>query len=111
MNHLLQLNDEDRPLRFGTHTPDEVIRHYLEGLNFNGDAVFGVFNLDLKLMGMAHLDYLPEHNGEARAAEFGVSVLPRRAWPGLGHCTVTAPCGPLPQYSHRDALCSLSCKQ
>jgi RimJ/RimL family protein N-acetyltransferase len=84
LDHLLQLNDEDRRLRFGTQTPDEVIRHYVEGLDFNRDVIFGVFNLDLKLVGMAHLAYLPEHKGEARAAEFGVSVLPEGRSQGLG---------------------------
>lgn len=54
LNHLLQLNDEDRRLRFGTQTPDEVIHHYVKHLDFNKDAVFGVFDLDLKLIGMAH---------------------------------------------------------
>ena len=84
LNHLLQLNDEDRRLRFGTHTPDEVIHHYVENLDFNKDAIFGVFDLDLKLLGMAHLAYLPEHKGQARAAEFGVSVLPEGRSQGLG---------------------------
>ena len=45
LNHLLQLNEEDRRLRFGTQTPDEVIAHYVEGLDFNKDVVFGVFDL------------------------------------------------------------------
>jgi RimJ/RimL family protein N-acetyltransferase len=84
LNHLLQLNDEDRRLRFGTQTPDEVIRHYVEHLDFNKDAIFGVFDLDLKLIGMAHLAYLPEHKGQPRAAEFGVSVLPEGRSQGLG---------------------------
>lgn len=84
LSHLLQLNDEDRRLRFGTQTPDEVIQHYVEGLNFNKDAIFGVFDLDLKLIGMAHLAYLPAVKGKARAAEFGVSVLPEGRAQGLG---------------------------
>ena len=84
LNHLLQLNDEDRRLRFGTQTPDEVIHHYVEHLDFNRDAIFGVFDLDLKLVGMAHLAYLPEQKGQARAAEFGVSVLPEGRGQGLG---------------------------
>ena len=84
LNHLLQLNEEDRRLRFGTQTPDEVIAHYVEGLDFNKDVVFGVFDLDLKLIGMAHLAYLPEIKGQARAAEFGVSVLPEGRGQGLG---------------------------
>jgi RimJ/RimL family protein N-acetyltransferase len=84
LNHLLQLNDEDRRLRFGTQTPDEVIHHYVDGLNFNRDVIFGVFNLDLKLVGMAHLAYMPQRKGEARAGEFGVSVLPEGRSQGLG---------------------------
>lgn len=84
LDHLLQLNEEDRRLRFGTQTPDEVIAHYVEGLDFNMDVLFGVFDLDLKLIGMAHLAYLPEIKGQARAAEFGVSVLPEGRAQGLG---------------------------
>ncbi len=84
LNHLLQLNDEDRRLRFGTQTPDEVIRHYVEHLDFNKDAIFGVFDLDLRLIAMAHLAYLPEQKGQARSAEFGVSVLPEGRGQGLG---------------------------
>lgn len=84
LNHLLQLNDEDRRLRFGTQTPDEVISHYVEHLDFNKDTVFGIFNNDLKLVGMAHLAYLPESKNQARAAEFGVSVLPEGRAQGLG---------------------------
>ncbi|MBU3627360.1 GNAT family N-acetyltransferase [Polynucleobacter sp. AP-Reno-20A-A9] len=84
LNHLLLLNDEDRRLRFGTQTPDEVIRHYVEGLDFTRDVIFGVFDLDLRLVGMAHLAYMPEHNGQTKAAEFGVSVLPEGRSQGLG---------------------------
>jgi RimJ/RimL family protein N-acetyltransferase len=84
LSHLLQLNDEDRRLRFGTQTPDEVIAHYVERLDFNKDNVFGVFDDELKLIGMAHLAYLPEIKGQARAAEFGVSVLPEGRSQGLG---------------------------
>jgi RimJ/RimL family protein N-acetyltransferase len=84
LNHLLQLGEEDRRLRFGTQTPDEVINHYVERLDFNRDAIFGVFDADLKLVGMAHLAYLPAIKGQARSAEFGVSVLPEGRGQGLG---------------------------
>ena len=84
LQHLLQLDEEDRRLRFGTQTPDEVIEHYVEHLDFNKDAVFGVFDLDLKLIGMAHLAYLPQVKGQTHAAEFGVSVLPEGRAQGLG---------------------------
>ena len=84
LNHLLQLNDEDRRLRFGTQTPDEVIDQYVERLNFNKDTIFGIFNAELRLIGMAHLAYLPKAQGQARAVEFGVSVLPEGRYQGLG---------------------------
>jgi RimJ/RimL family protein N-acetyltransferase len=84
LRHLLLLNEEDRRLRFGTQTPDEVIHHYVEGLNFNRDKVFGSFDSQLNLIGMAHLAYLPKTKGQAQAAEFGVSVLPGGRGQGIG---------------------------
>jgi RimJ/RimL family protein N-acetyltransferase len=84
LRHLLLLNDEDRRLRFGTQTPDEVIHHYVEGLDFNRDTVFGSFDSQLSLIGMAHLAYLPKTKGHPKAAEFGVSVLPNGRGQGIG---------------------------
>jgi GNAT superfamily N-acetyltransferase len=84
LQHLLRLNDGDRRLRFGTQTSDEVITRYVGGLDFNKDAIFGIFDLNLKLIGMAHLAYLPEVEGGVRAAEFGVSVLPDGRSKGFG---------------------------
>jgi GNAT superfamily N-acetyltransferase len=80
----LQLNDGDRRLRFGTQTSDAVIQRYVGSLDFKKDAIFGIFDLNLMLIGMAHLAYLPEVEGEARAAEFGVSVLPEGRSQGFG---------------------------
>ena len=84
LRHLLLLNEEDRRLRFGTQTPDEVIQHYVEGLDFNRDAIFGSFDSQLNLIGMAHLAYLPKTKGQPQAAEFGVSVLPNGRGQGIG---------------------------
>jgi RimJ/RimL family protein N-acetyltransferase len=84
LKHLLLLNEEDRRLRFGTQTPDEVIHHYVENLNFNRDTVFGSFDSQLNLIGMAHLAYLPKTKNQPLAAEFGVSVLPNGRGQGIG---------------------------
>jgi RimJ/RimL family protein N-acetyltransferase len=84
LQHLLLLNEEDRRLRFGTQTPDEVIHHYVKNLDFNRDALFGSFNSQLNLIGMAHLAYLPKTKGKPLAAEFGVSVLPTGRGQGIG---------------------------
>jgi RimJ/RimL family protein N-acetyltransferase len=84
LRHLLLLSDEDRRLRFGTQTPDEVIHQYVEHLDFNRDAIFGSFDSQLNLIGMAHLAYLPKLKGQANGAEFGVSVLPNGRGQGIG---------------------------
>ncbi|MBU3613970.1 GNAT family N-acetyltransferase [Polynucleobacter sp. Latsch14-2] len=84
LHHFLQLNEDDRRLRFGTHTPNEVIERYVEGLDFNQDAIFGIFDTELNIVGLAHLAYLPVFKSKGRAAEFGVSVLPEGRGRGLG---------------------------
>lgn len=83
--HFLQLSEEDRRLRFGTLTPDEVICHYVEQLDFNKDTIFGSFDAHLNLIGMAHLAYLPKVEGKPYAAEFGVSVLLEGRGQGIGN--------------------------
>jgi hypothetical protein len=61
-----------------------VIHHYVENLNFNRDTVFGSFDSQLNLIGMAHLAYLPKTKNQPLAAEFGVSVLPNGRGQGIG---------------------------
>jgi len=78
--HLLQLDDADRTLRFGHLASDERIRQYAAQIDFARDEVFGVFDRRLRLVGMAHLAF-----GAGRdTAEFGVSVHPRQRGRGLG---------------------------
>jgi RimJ/RimL family protein N-acetyltransferase len=84
LRHFLALPPEDRHLRFGSPTSDAVITRYVEHLHFDRDALFGVFNDALDLVGIAHLAYLPATDGKNRAAEFGVSVLPSERHRGLG---------------------------
>jgi RimJ/RimL family protein N-acetyltransferase len=80
--HLLELPDEDRYLRFGHAANDIQIGRYVDLIDFDRDEVFGVFNRRLRLIAMAHLAYLGPEGEATRAAEFGVSVLPR--WRGRG---------------------------
>jgi RimJ/RimL family protein N-acetyltransferase len=84
LRHFLALEADDRHLRFGSPTSDSVIERYVANLNFSRDALFGVFNDVLELVGIAHLAYVPSANDGPHSAEFGVSVLHDDRHRGLG---------------------------
>lgn len=81
--HLLALNATDRYLRFGYAANDEQIRRYVEGLNFERDEIFGIYNRKLELIAMAHLA-LSGDPSLTSCAEFGVSVLSHARGRGYG---------------------------
>lgn len=81
--HFIALDDEDRLLRFGQAASDQVIENYVRTIDFTRDAVFGVFDAGLELVGVGHLAYLPP-DGDHRTAEFGVSVLEHARGLGIG---------------------------
>lgn len=72
--HLLSLDANDRYLRFGYAAKDVQIQRYVDGLNFERDEIFGIYNRRLQLIAVAHLAYAQESEFES-CAEFGVSVL------------------------------------
>ncbi|MGH8752792.1 MAG: GNAT family N-acetyltransferase [Burkholderiales bacterium] len=78
--HFLALPPEDIRLRFGSALSEEALIAYVDKINFDNDAVFGVFDDNLKLTGVAHLALDPEHD----TAELGVSVLPGHRSRGIG---------------------------
>ncbi len=81
--HLLGLGPHDRYLRFGYQANDEQIRRYTDGLNFDSDEIFGIYNRRLQLIAMAHLAF--SVNPDFRAcAEFGVSVSSHARGRGYG---------------------------
>jgi GNAT superfamily N-acetyltransferase len=81
--HLLALDEHDRYLRFGYAATDEQITRYVEGLDFDRDDIFGIYNRKLELIAMAHLAFSrdPDH---LECAEFGVSVLKKARGRGYG---------------------------
>jgi RimJ/RimL family protein N-acetyltransferase len=81
--HLLALDAGDRYLRFGYPASDEQIRRYVDGLDFDRDEIFGIFNRKLELIAMAHLAFMVE-TGAPAGAEFGVSVLAKARGRGYG---------------------------
>jgi GNAT superfamily N-acetyltransferase len=81
--HLLSLSGADRYLRFGYPATDEHIGRYVDGLDFERDEIFGVFNRRLQLVAMAHLAFSVDPQW-ATCAEFGVSVAAHQRGRGLG---------------------------
>ena len=83
--HLLELPEQDRYLRFGYAASDDQIARYVQQINFDRDEVLGIFNRRLRLLAMAHLAYLPPGSGHmASCAEFGVSVAANARGRGYG---------------------------
>jgi RimJ/RimL family protein N-acetyltransferase len=81
--HLLALSAHDRYLRFGYSANDEQIRRYVDGLNFDRDEIFGIYNRKLELIAMAHLAHSTDPQLKS-CAEFGVSVLAQARGRGYG---------------------------
>lgn len=81
--HLLALDAPDRYLRFGYAANDEQIHRYVDGLNFERDEIFGIYNRKLQLIAMAHLAFSADPELKS-GAEFGVSVLAKARGRGYG---------------------------
>lgn len=83
VRHFTSLGEEGRFLRFGQMMSDDMIARYITNLDFSRDSIFGVYDDNLALVGVAHLALLPEgQNG--RLAEFGVSVSASARGMGIG---------------------------
>jgi len=76
--HFVALDRDDRRLRFGAAPSDRALRQYVEGIDFDHDAVFGVGDEELKLLGVAHVARSGGH------AELGISVLEGERGRGIG---------------------------
>lgn len=80
LRHLRTLPPEDRRLRFGSYMNDAALEHYVNGIDFAHDMVFGIYGPDMSLTGMAHLALDREH----QCAELGLSVEPASRGRGYG---------------------------
>ena len=81
--HLMALEPGDRYLRFGFMANDAQIQRYADGLNFDRDEIFGIYNRKIQLIAMAHLAFSADGDLNA-CAEFGVSVLASARGRGYG---------------------------
>lgn len=73
LRHLLDLPERDRYLRFGYLPTCEQIERFVARLDHGQCTLFGIFDDQLELLGMAQLSYIAVHQ-QANTAEFGVSV-------------------------------------
>jgi GNAT superfamily N-acetyltransferase len=78
VRHFLNLGPEDVRLRFGVLISEAAIARYVERIDFDTDAVFGVHDDQLALAAVAHVAFTGDF------AELGVSVLPGQRGRGFG---------------------------
>ena len=76
--HFLALPARDRCLRFGTALAPSAIANYVNRIDFDRDAVFGVHDDRLAVVAAAHVAF------EDGVAELGLSVLPEHRSRGVG---------------------------
>ena len=76
--HFFALPADDRRLRFGASLSVERIEAYVAEIDLGRDAVFGVFDHALALIGVAHVAFADD------VAELGLSVLPGHRGRGAG---------------------------
>ena len=80
LRHLLALSATDRRLRVGALMQDAAVERYVAGIDFSHDRLFGIFDLDMQLAGLAHLALEPAQ----RFAELGLSVDTQQRGKGYG---------------------------
>jgi GNAT superfamily N-acetyltransferase len=78
LEHFLRLDTDDIRLRFGLPLGSDAIAAYVQGINFDTDAVFGVYEDQLGLAAAAHVAFGVD------GAELGISVLPEHRSRGIG---------------------------
>jgi RimJ/RimL family protein N-acetyltransferase len=79
LDHFRALSKEDLRLRFGGPMTEERLGQYVAGIDLARDAVFGVFDGELRLVGVAHVALMED------GAELGVSVIPGERGKGIGN--------------------------
>lgn len=88
LKHLTALGMDDRYLRFGGPLSDAAIENYVNGIDFQTQTVYGIFDEDLALAAAGHFAPLPgvsdPRGGSGSVAEFGLSVAQSARGRGLG---------------------------
>ena len=77
--HFLQLDAQDRHLRFGASINDNAVISYVDGIDFERDEVYAVTDDTQHILGAVHIAFLEEE------AELGLSVLVAARGQGVGN--------------------------
>ena len=78
-SHFIQLDAEDRRLRFGSNIGDESLHDYVNRIDFERDGVFAVHDDEgARLLAVIHVAL------SAKSAELGLSVATEMRGQGLG---------------------------
>jgi RimJ/RimL family protein N-acetyltransferase len=85
LRHLQALSPEDRTLRFGAAANDAALERYVDSIDFTRDTVFGLFEPEAALLGVAHLAL----GRDGAAAELGLSVTQQRRGAGYGYALLS----------------------
>ncbi len=86
LDHFLNLDKESVYTRFCAPLKDDNITQYVNKLNFEEQGIFGIFNEDLKLIGIGEC-FLTENKGKKKA-ELAFSVMKEHQGKGLGNMLV-----------------------
>ena len=89
--HLLALDAHDRYLRFGYAANDEQIQRYVDGLDFERDEIFGIYNRKLELIAMAHLAFVAGPGASRPAPSSACRCCRRRAAAAMARGCSSAP--------------------
>lgn len=77
--HFLQLDGEDRHLRFGSSLNDSAVISYVDSIDFERDEIYAVIDDTQNILGVVHIAILAEE------AELGLSVLVAARGQGVGN--------------------------
>lgn len=77
--HFLQLDAQDRHLRFGASINDNAVVSYVDCLDFEQDEVYAITDESQQILGAVHIAILEEE------AELGLSVLVAARGQGIGN--------------------------
>ena len=77
--HFLQLDAQDRHLRFGASINDSAVVSYVDGIDFVRDEVYAITDDSQQILGAVHIAILEQE------AELGLSVLVAARGQGVGN--------------------------